>query len=206
MIFSKWVARAALAISFFVVGVSANATVTFEFDSDGLKITGAKNIWIDGSFYDVVFDDVGVFPTTGQSTPFSFAQALVEQVFTPIAPLSLDGSPSVLRGCTSATVCKVAMPYGIPTHYAGDMDVVTLIAVNFSTQLENSGNLDFVSSVTIPPGTYALSPCCFSTADYTYARWYPHVSAVPEPETYALMLAGLGLIGSAARRRKAKQA
>lgn len=32
------------------------------------------------------------------------------------------------------------------------------------------------------------------------------VSAVPEPETYAMMLAGLGLIGAIARRRKAKQA
>lgn len=34
----------------------------------------------------------------------------------------------------------------------------------------------------------------------------PVVSAVPEPETYALMLAGLGLIGTIARRRKANQA
>lgn len=31
------------------------------------------------------------------------------------------------------------------------------------------------------------------------------VTAVPEPETYAMMLAGLGLMGSIARRRKAKQ-
>ena len=34
---------------------------------------------------------------------------------------------------------------------------------------------------------------------------YP-VSAVPEPETYALMLAGLGIIGVAVRKRKLKQA
>ena len=32
------------------------------------------------------------------------------------------------------------------------------------------------------------------------------VTAVPEPETYAMMLAGLGLLGFAARRRKAKAA
>jgi hypothetical protein len=32
------------------------------------------------------------------------------------------------------------------------------------------------------------------------------VAAVPEPETYAMMLAGLGLIGFAARRRKQQAA
>lgn len=37
------------------------------------------------------------------------------------------------------------------------------------------------------------------------ARWSLSVSAVPEPETYGMLLAGLGLVGFAARRR-AKQA
>lgn len=32
------------------------------------------------------------------------------------------------------------------------------------------------------------------------------IAAVPEPETYAMLLAGLGLMGVVARRRKAKQA
>jgi hypothetical protein len=31
------------------------------------------------------------------------------------------------------------------------------------------------------------------------------VTVVPEPETYAMMLAGLGLMGAITRRRKAKQ-
>ena len=32
--------------------------------------------------------------------------------------------------------------------------------------------------------------------------FWPHTTAVPEPETYAMMLAGLGLLGFAARRRR----
>jgi hypothetical protein len=32
------------------------------------------------------------------------------------------------------------------------------------------------------------------------------VAAVPEPETYAMLLAGLGLVGAIARRRKTAQA
>jgi len=32
------------------------------------------------------------------------------------------------------------------------------------------------------------------------------IAAVPEPETYAMLLAGLGVMGAVARRRKAKQA
>jgi hypothetical protein len=38
------------------------------------------------------------------------------------------------------------------------------------------------------------------------SREFGSVSSVPEPETYAMLLAGLGLIGAAVKRRKAKQA
>lgn len=36
--------------------------------------------------------------------------------------------------------------------------------------------------------------------------WYVPTTPIPEPETYALMLAGLGLLGFHARRRKQKEA
>ena len=36
--------------------------------------------------------------------------------------------------------------------------------------------------------------------------WYVPTSPIPEPETYALMLAGLGLLGFAVRRRRQAEA
>jgi hypothetical protein len=46
------------------------------------------------------------------------------------------------------------------------------------------------------------TPYTFSDAQWSLTS----VSAVPEPETYAMLLAGLGLMGAVARRRRAKQA
>jgi PEP-CTERM motif len=54
-------------------------------------------------------------------------------------------------------------------------------------------------------GNWNLAPSYLSTADFgVHGTWDISVTAVPEPETYAMMLAGLGLLGFAARRGKTK--
>ncbi len=45
-----------------------------------------------------------------------------------------------------------------------------------------------------------------TSTDLSHAGFFGTVSAVPEPETYAMLLAGLGLMGVIARRRKASRA
>ncbi|MDT7519546.1 FxDxF family PEP-CTERM protein [Rhodoferax sp. TBRC 17660] len=62
------------------------------------------------------------------------------------------------------------------------------------------------------------TPTLSFDADNLYVNWQGqsfnggdvvfsvNVAPVPEPETYAMMLAGLGLLGAAARHRKQKQA
>ncbi|NRR32999.1 trypsin-like serine protease [Oxalobacteraceae bacterium] len=41
-----------------------------------------------------------------------------------------------------------------------------------------------------------------STATYSHVGWISSVTAVPEPETYAMMLSGLAMVGALARRRR----
>ena len=60
------------------------------------------------------------------------------------------------------------------------------------------------SSIKLDHGvSYKFNVSGITTGSATYAGNL-HVTAVPEPETYAMLLAGLGLVGAIARKRKAK--
>ena len=67
--------------------------------------------------------------------------------------------------------------------------VASLETVHFGPELLGAGNYSF-----------EMSTLAATSGTYTYEM---SVSAVPEPSTYALMLAGLGMVGFMARRRKA---
>jgi hypothetical protein len=90
---------------------------------------------------------------------------------------------------------------------------------------DNVGGFDSLADTFSPPGAlYAnildlqeVGPeCCNGVFGYTptigqpgydpSGPTYNFVSDVPEPETYAMMLAGLGLLGFVARRRKQQAA
>ena len=59
-------------------------------------------------------------------------------------------------------------------------------------------NVSTLGNDVITKVTFASSGMAFETDNHAF------VTAVPEPETYAMMLAGLGLMASIARRRKSR--
>lgn len=56
--------------------------------------------------------------------------------------------------------------------------------------------MNFTGDAPITKVTFASTQDAFESDNHSY------IAAVPEPETYAMLLAGLGLIGVAARRRQ----
>lgn len=66
----------------------------------------------------------------------------------------------------------------------------------------NIDTVEFVTSGGIHHGGYSGQGTHFAADNLTINE--PVISAVPEPETYAMLLAGVGLLGGIARRRKQK--
>lgn len=82
----------------------------------------------------------------------------------------------------------------------GTDNTVDILAVggNFDITINGTTAAHFHDDNPILTGGIALGSIWESTTRYDYVN----VTAVPEPETYAMLLAGLGVIGFMARRRK----
>lgn len=105
---------------------------------------------------------------------------------------SLDGWSVTLHNTTGASAFTVA-PYIDPTSCCSPIDPVLMLAaaqgIGSYGFADNSINLAYDLGA-IPNG-------------HSVSFGYEYIMAVPEPETYAMLLAGLGLIGFSARRRRA---
>lgn len=77
----------------------------------------------------------------------------------------------------------------------------SIVGLSYSTDIGSQSYADFFLNM---PGTYVLTISGTTGAVATgYTATIGTVAAVPEPETYALMLAGVALIGFVGSRRKA---
>jgi hypothetical protein len=74
------------------------------------------------------------------------------------------------------------------------------------TAVFSSGPMSAVGTSDVYVSTFAALAGSAANASLNTASFSVAVTPVPEPETYAMLLAGLGLIGTIARRRKQKSA
>lgn len=116
-------------------------------------------------------------------------------------------APSNLGSVASPTNFSFALPLG------GTINVFEILDLSYTitgplgfVTAPIAGNNTSVATFLSAAGTYTLNLTGNATGTngglYTVALNVTNAAAVPEPETYALMLAGLSLVGFAARRNK----
>ncbi|WP_242183518.1 PEPxxWA-CTERM sorting domain-containing protein [Sphingomonas sp. CARO-RG-8B-R24-01] len=187
-------AAAALACAIAAVPATAATPIV----SSG-KLMGATGVTVGGASYDVAFLDgtcsgvfggctTGNFSFTTLSSALAAGNALLSQVFLNGKAGAFDTHPALTAGCTSAVACNVLIPFA-----ASDGVALVTDTVNMPTT-----SLDFTFASLIGSKTSTAS-----LASFVYAKFTPSVTtAVPEPATWAMMLAGFGLMGAALRYRK----
>jgi|SRR6185436_9623431 len=99
------------------------------------------------------------------------------------------------------------LPAGTNTFVWGGQDWETPTLENYTTAPGGMDSVYLAGGNTTYYVSVVLDTKTPPTFDNNYASWGSfHVSPVPEPETYAMLIAGLGLMGFVARRRQRKLA
>jgi len=175
-----------IAFAFVLAASAAAQATTFNFSysfTDGNKVTGsfdgtANGNLVTGLSHISVSLNGNAFPGSGSLGAYSFDSLKSE--WSNNAVVSFDGLHS-----------NFAFSDGHPD----DLGAIFLLLPYYSPVDENTATTDLAQFL-LPDGSNSVDV----GRDIVAANWT--VTAVPEPETYAMMLAGLGLIGFAARRRK----
>lgn len=125
--------------------------------------------------------------------------------------IDLDGSSQNAGELSYSLTLLAGQPYQLSFDLAGNqrnanLEVVTVVfggafgAFSLGQNIGWTGSLlDFTPSTT---GTYTMTFSNLGGDGVGMLLDNVTVTAVPEPETYAMMLAGLGLLGFVARRRR----
>ncbi len=103
---------------------------------------------------------------------------------------------SAVSYAEASTFVEITNPTILAIHFDGAGKDPAKTHFTWYFQSMDGGNIGFGGSATISSGNY--------DADATVKLTYHYTAPIPEPETYALMLAGLGLVGWAARRRRTR--
>lgn len=108
-----------------------------------------------------------------------------------VTATSLDGWLLTLRNTTSASAFAIA-PYIDPLACCSPVDPAVMLAA--AQGIGGYGFADHSINLAYDLGSVP--------SQHSVTIGYEYIMAVPEPETYAMLLAGFGLIGFSARRRR----
>lgn len=186
-------------------------------DSITGKLTGALGVTVEGALYDVVFTDSGntcstLFGGCDMASDFAFTSstaathaslALLGAVLLDGSDGSFDSVPSMTEGCSISLWCDFYTPFSVYRDEIGGVlyDVVTVAVARNKSPTFGPDTTGYTSLFSVS------SFLDDSVTDRTWAVWSPsHVVAVPEPEIYAMMGIGLGLLGWVGRRKKLQAA
>lgn len=137
-----------------------------------------------------------------QSTGFD-AGSLAGQSFS--GQFSFDDS-TLTASTWTLPLLSLSFSLGGQSYTLGQADVGTTAAVFDGGSLVGVNAVYSAGAPSVELSAGFGAPYAFyqqSVSNYGYADLSFSTAAVPEPESYALMLAGLGVVGFLARRRKA---
>ncbi len=125
---------------------------------------------------------------------------------------SHPGLNSFYSDLTPVITLHIPVIFGFQTGLSYTLDVLAGAFVS-TRPGENASSVDSFVDYTLSWGgiTGVFDSSGNTVLDFTDTSmsgfdYYQQTAAIPEPETYAMLLAGLGLLGVAARRRKLKKA
>ena len=201
-------AGAVLALS--SVAFTAQAQV---IDFDGFGLTNLNNSSVAEDGFNITHSGsfAQIFPNAGQGATDFSGNGTARLVSFNTSSISLTSASSSLFGLSRFDGGESWIQAGQAHRWATQIQVVGTYADNSTTV--QVFNLDLVKSPLLGMETFTLNNSFaggLKKVVFTGIGGNPEfsldniaVAAVPEPETYALLLAGLGLMGTVARRRRA---
>lgn len=128
----------------------------------------------------------------------------VTGTFNDIWTFNLGTTSIVAASITNVAISFGSLSFGEITNFSALLNGVPLL-LGGTSQTTNGVTVStqvLAGSTTLPPGFYQLQ--ISGSAVGASASYGGNIVAtpVPEPETYAMLMAGLGVIGFVARRRK----